>query len=540
MATITSSQRHQPVHTSLNVSGSITGATLAGSLQSNAEKSVHIGESALASETTGGDSENIAIGYYALSATTTGTNNVAIGTNTLKTSSTNKNNIAIGKRALETPTANNNIALGFNSLNIPNVGNDNVVLGSTNLQSTIAGSIEGNTVIGKGAGNSSNVATGNFKDNVILGRGAFQGTTASSVTDSIFIGSQSGKSLKGVGSNDIGIGKNALFGSNGGFNSGGSNIAIGENANSGNSTSTSGSIKIGADGGSAGSFATNISTVDTTAVSTDGTGTREVNQAPGTHSGVIAGYANSVAADSAFIGGGHDNTIASTAMGAAIIGGFDNAITGVGSAGMALGSNLQVQGANQVVVGRYNTGNNNSKFIVGSGFSDANRINALEVKNTGQLKLGKYGSTNFTYNGGANHNVLAVLPNNTVVEIPLSNHRLDSQVLEPDSLTASAGAATQQLPASLAKIVKISWSGTAGSATYILPFANAFTNKTVRFVTTSSVAGSTIRINGNTQYATSQDTIDGINPGGSGALTLVGSYKSVTLWSDGTEWFTIS
>ena len=164
---------------------------------------------------------------------------------------------------------------------------------------------------------------------------------------------------------------------------------------------------------------------------------------------------------------------------------------------------------------------------------------SFEVKNTGQLKLGKYGSTNYTYDGTPNHNVLAVLPNRNVVEIPLEDHRLDSQVLEPNTLSTSANASTQ-LPSNLAKIVKISWSGTAGIATYTLPFASAFTNKIVRFVTTSSVAGSTIRINGNTQFGVSQDTIDGVNPGGAGALSLAGSYKSVTLWSDGTEWWTIN
>ena len=136
--------------------------------------------------------------------------------------------------------------------------------------------------------------------------------------------------------------------------------------------SITGSIKIGADGGKAGNHSANISTVDTSAAGPDGTGTREVNDITGSHSGLIAGYANTIAAETAFIGGGHDNTIATSATGAAILGGFDNEITGVGSAGMALGSNLKVQGANQVVVGRFNVGNSNSKFIVGSGFSNAN------------------------------------------------------------------------------------------------------------------------------------------------------------------------
>ena len=79
----------------------------------------------------------------------------------------------------------------------------------------------------------------------------------------------------------------------------------------------------------------------------------------------------------------------------AILGGFDNEVQSGGSGGMALGSNLQVNGNNQVVLGRFNTPNANTKLIVGCGFSNATRRNGFEVLNTGQLRATLYGGSNF-------------------------------------------------------------------------------------------------------------------------------------------------
>ena len=593
-----------------------TPANITGVLQSNNNRSVVIGELAAPSETapnTEADPvvyrENIAIGYQALNATSSGTNNVAIGTDTLKSVSTGKNNIAIGKRALETVNSDRNIALGFNCLNVANVSTDNIVIGVTNLQNTTAGSIQGNTIIGRNAGNASNVGTGNFHDNVILGRAAFNSTTASKVEDCIFIGDKAGKSLKGIGDNDIGIGRNAFFGSNLGFTSGGNNIAIGQNTQSNSTTFTriatakvngatsssttlvvdnnsgnglidvgmvvagtgisgtptvitvtdqnnlvlssaqtlsdnvdltftttesiTGSIKIGADGGKAGSHSVNISTVDTSIPGAGGvTGNnREVNDITGSHSGLIAGYANTIAAETAFIGAGHDNTIATSATGAAILGGFDNEITGVGSAGMALGSNLKVQGANQVVVGRFNVGNNNSKFIVGSGFSNANRINAFEVKNNHQIKLGKYGvpgaSANFKYDGNRNFNILAVGGANNVVEIPLHDDKLDSQYLNAQGFTVSTSSVTF-LPINVEKIVVLSWTGSTGTAQVSLPESSNHAQKTIRIITNGTIPDDGIvHIRPGTG---SGDTFEGSTTSG---IKLRGKYQSAMVWSDG-------
>ena len=122
---------------------------------------------------------------------------------------------------------------------------------------------------------------------------------------------------------------------------------------------------------------------------------------------------------------------------------------------MALGSNLEVEGANQVVLGRYNAGNSNSKLIVGAGFSNANRINAFEVKNTSQLKLGKYGQTpaNFPAPSPTLTNVLVVGVANNVTEIPISNAEFNSQLLPPGTRSVTAGSTTN-LSSQEEKIVK--------------------------------------------------------------------------------------
>lgn len=590
----------------LHVTGKVTaGSTISGTLQTNNNRSVVIGALAAPNEAAPNTEinptiyrENVAIGYQALNSASTGTNNVAIGTDALKSSTDGKNNIAIGKRALETVNSDRNIALGFNCLNVPNVNDDNIVIGSTTLQSLSSTGIDGNIIIGKGAGNSGN--TGLYNDNIILGRAAFQGTTASSVADTILLGQRAGKSLKGVGDNDIGIGKNVFFGANAGFNSAGNNIAIGENAQSnpieatakvnGATSSTTtlvvdsnagkiltgmtvtgtgisgtvtvttvtdqnnlvlssaqtlsndvdltftkteptkGSIKIGADGGTAGSFSTNISTVDTV-TTLPGGGNRTVNKVTGSHSGLVGGFANIVSAETAFIGGGKDNVIAEQATGAAILGGFDNDITGVGSAGMALGSNLRVQGANQVVVGRYNIGNDSSKFIVGAGYGEATRTNAFEVRNNSQLKLGKYGTTNYTYDGSRNYNILAVGAANNVVEIPLHDDKLDSQFLNFDAVTVNAGHQTH-LSLNVNKIVRIGWTGSTGTHQILLPSAANFSKRTIKFVTNSTLPSDAIV----TIDPSGSDTLNGLT----GGISLVGTYKAVTVWSDGTEWYKIS
>ena len=363
--------------------------------------------------------------------------------------------------------------------------------------------------------------------NILLGAQALQTSTATSINNSTFIGQGSGKSIKGVSSDDIGIGQNAFFGSNGGFDTGGFNIAIGRGAQGNNNANTKYSIKIGADSGIANNYATNISTVNATTFAT--------NSAIGEHSALIGGYANSTSGIASFIGAGHNNTIATGATGGAILGGFDNDITGVGSAGMALGSNLNVAGANQVVVGRYNVSNTNTKFIVGSGFSNANRKNAFEVMNTSQIRLAQYPS-NFQPTAGANDIDLLVLqPNGFVYRTPSVAFQNGATYQPSSTLTCSAGGQTNEGP-NIARFTKLTWTGADGSHGITLPDAGdtsapVMSNRLVEYLTdgTFSAARSV------DFTVTSGGLINGVT-----SKTITGKYQSIKFWSDGTEWYILN
>jgi hypothetical protein len=494
--------------------------------QINLGDSIGIGEGAL----TNGDSstlgENVAIGKNALTSLTTGTNNIAIGVDTLANETTSRNNIAIGKKALELGAGNNNIGLGFKSLYASNVQDNNISIGNTNFEGTSAANLSDNVVIGVNSVKF-NSLSGSFTRNVMLGSLSGNNFTTSTVSNSVFIGYSAGLSMKGTSSSDIGIGRNAFSGSNNGFISEGYNIAIGDSAQGNNQITTKYSIKIGSDGGIANNYATNISTVNTTTFAT--------NSAIGEHSALIGGYANSTSGIASFIGAGHNNTIAAGATGGAILGGFDNDITGVGSAGMALGSNLAVAGANQVVVGRYNVSNTNTKFIVGAGFSNANRKNAFEVMNTSQIRLAQYPS-NFPTTAGANDIDLLVLqPNGFVYRTPSVAFQNGATYQPSSTLTCSAGGQTNEGP-NIARFTKLTWTGADGGHGITLPDAGdtstpVMSNRLVEYLTdgTFSAARSV------DFTVTSGGLINGVT-----STTITGKYQSIKFWSDGTEWYVLN
>ena len=497
--------------------------------QSNMGTSVSIGENALANGTAGTLGENVAIGKDSLNALTTGTNNIGIGVSTLANHTTGRNNIAIGKNSQTGQTTGlGNISLGFNSLPGNNVGNTNIVIGHTAVQNVGTGSqgISSNVILGTGAVNATTI-TGGLLNSVIIGTDALQEADATSIANTVFIGDSAGKFIEANANRDIGIGFSAFFGNNNGFNSAGENVAIGANANGSNlQTGVTRSIKIGSDSGTAGSYAVNISAVNTNSYN--------INNALGEHAAIIGGANISIqGAEAAFTGGGRNNTINSGATGGAILGGFDNNVNGGGSAGMALGSNLEVNGSNQVVLGRFNVANNNSKLIVGAGFSNANRINAFEVKNTGLIKLGKYGQSTPTFPvGGSAYNILVTQPNNEVREV--DPEAFSPQIMPSTNYTANPGSVIN-IGGIGTRLVKISWgTGGNGTATLRLPIASNFANKTLQIITDGTFdvgGGKKLDIEGS--FGTG-DTIDGGT-----SFELSKKYEGVTLWSDGTEWFII-
>jgi hypothetical protein len=134
------------------------------------------GESALRSNTTGGD--NTAIGVAALVSNSTGNFNTAVGRGALQDNTTGSANTAIGPSALLLNNlGNNNIAIGGNALENNTTGNANTVMGSNALQTNTSGS--SNTALGISAN------SGNFNASIILGRDATATASNQFVTGSV-------------------------------------------------------------------------------------------------------------------------------------------------------------------------------------------------------------------------------------------------------------------------------------------------------------------------------------------------------------------
>jgi hypothetical protein len=114
-----------------------------------------MGNSALASNTTGNN--NNALGYNALLYNTTGSNNNAIGSNSLVNNTTGNNNNALGYYALNrNSTGINNTAVGQSALEKNTTGSNNNAFGFYSLNSNSTGwyntGFGGNTLYGNTTG----------------------------------------------------------------------------------------------------------------------------------------------------------------------------------------------------------------------------------------------------------------------------------------------------------------------------------------------------------------------------------------------------
>ena len=365
------------------------------------QHNVGVGDESLKSFTGGLDintgdeiaGDNVAVGYKALTSLDIGTNNIGIGVESLLSLNSGSNNIAIGKKSLGqlfSFTGNNksNIALGFDTLGDLITGEGNVSIGQSTFDKITTAN--NSTALGHRSGKN---FTGDIDDSVVLGYNVLIGSTATSANSAVLIGRNAGQQTSGTLNDDIFIGLN----SGGTSTSAGSNIAIGSRANIGvGAGSRTGSIAIGTtggtntgSGGTANSYATVIGSYDFADV---GLGSR--NSSTGKYSAILGGLGNTNNADYGIIVGGRSNTIQVGALNGSILGGFNNLIESTsGSAGFAIGSNITVAGQNQLVVGRYNISNNNTKFIVGTGSGNAALKNGFEVLNTGQIRFPDYGFT---------------------------------------------------------------------------------------------------------------------------------------------------
>lgn len=84
-----------------------------------------------------------------------------------------------------------------------------------------------------------------------------------------------------------------------------------------------------------------------------------------------------------------------------------------------------------------------------------------------------------------------------------------------------------------AMMVKLTWSGVTGTATYTLPDATSSnsTNRVLRFITDSTFSAST-RVD---LTPASGQNLDG----STSAYEINKDYEGIAIWSDGSEWFII-
>ena len=168
---------------------------------------VAIGFQALRVQNAGADAHNVAVGYQAGVAITTGTNNVLMGGLSGDALTTGANNIAIGHEALSTEdTTSNNTAIGYQALQDQNGGSENTAVGYRSAANLTSGNRT--TVLGHDA-----ALNLNTDDCTMLGHDA--GKFATTATNSTFIGSQAGQ---GVGATPLTGNSNTAIGESSGTN----------------------------------------------------------------------------------------------------------------------------------------------------------------------------------------------------------------------------------------------------------------------------------------------------------------------------------
>jgi hypothetical protein len=474
--------------------------------------------------------ENVAIGYNALQLLTGGTNNVGVGVDTLGTLTLGANNIALGKKALYSLTGAradtvSNIAMGFDCLGDLASGSNNVAIGQSIFD--VLTTLDSAVALGRWAGKA---FTGDADESVLIGANSLISSTATSSRNSVIIGESAGQATSGTLNDDILIGTSV-------FNStvsAGSNIAIGRvaNQNAGSSAALTGSIAIGTtggtsvgSGGTANSYSTVIGSYDT---SDAAIGAR--NSTDGKYSAILGGIGNDNGANYGMIIGGRNNTITTGAFNAAILGGFSNTINGTGSAGMALGSNLIVDGNNQVVIGRWNASNNNTKFIVGAGASDTDRKNAFEVLNTGQAKLAQYISSTvaFPQSVTADFTFVTAGASGDLNQLTKAEATALPTYITPSTRTLQDGDGIN-LPSSIGNLELLSWTGVAGDAELRLPSALP-TNRAITFVVDSTFTTNFVRIKFSGVTIATLQYSD----------AAVSVFRAATLWYDGASYYVIS
>ena len=155
---------------------------------------------------------NVAVGYAALGALTTGGDNIAIGANALQLLTTGGQNVAIGRLAFDAAdgTESENVAIGHAAMGAIDEG---------------GGAADANVCIGYNAG--AGGATTEFSSNVAIGAYAFDGSSTQLISNVVAIGKHAlGGAIENEGAGTVAIGASALTA----LTTGSGNTAIGYQA----------------------------------------------------------------------------------------------------------------------------------------------------------------------------------------------------------------------------------------------------------------------------------------------------------------------
>lgn len=111
----------------------------------------------------------------------------------------------------------------------------------------------------------------------------------------------------------------------------------------------------------------------------------------------------------------------------------------------------------------------------------------------------------------------------------ITNHIITVSKTASADETVDLGSSTYEN----AMMIKLTWDGATGTATYTLPDATSSnsTNRVLRFITDSTFSAST-RVD---ITPASGQNLDGATT----AYEVNKAYEGIAVWSDGTEWFII-
>jgi len=344
----------------IDSNGSIVTATLGAS-------NTHLGEGAGSSIASGGN-ENVLIGKDAGAALTTGDNNTAVGTEALATEDANGRNTAIGFQSLQTLNAGvdgENVAVGYRAGKALTSGIMNTLVG-TQAGDALTDA-DYNTVVGRNA--MSNDTKGNRA--VAIGYGALTNQNFTSSTDNynVGVGFNAGEQITTGTSNTLigGLAGDALTVAY-------YNVAVGEGALSAD-VQGSRSVAVGWNALNDQSFSSTTISYNTAVGHEAGKSstTAQYNTLVGYEAGkeILAGGTNTlmgVLAGGALTSGNGNICIGIEA-------GLNNVAVDTGTNNIFIGYQARANATNasqQIVLGRQVTCTGNSNFTFGDGGTDSN------------------------------------------------------------------------------------------------------------------------------------------------------------------------